>query len=246
MSYSPNTTPQKVDILPSKTNSQCAIAPLYQKTINYYNENAAEFCANTINADMSSHYRLFLEELNARFSKYNSAKKIRLLDFGCGSGRDSLYFKNLGLAVTPLDGSVAMANATHELTNLNVICTDFLTYQPIPQSFEAIWACASLLHLEYDALIRVLKNLLTALVFNGVLYLSFKYGQGTNERNGRLFTNLDENGLTQILNVIKTESNHTLIFVPQIICSWQTGDVRESHKGEIWLNAILTTYPKVS
>ncbi|MEE0987019.1 MAG: hypothetical protein U0L03_05810, partial [Succinivibrionaceae bacterium] len=42
-------------------------------------------------------------------SSLSAQSKLRLLDFGCGSGRDSLFFKSLGFTVTPVDGSVAMA-----------------------------------------------------------------------------------------------------------------------------------------
>lgn len=203
-------------------------------------------------------------------SSLSTQSKLRLLDFGCGSGRDSLFFKSLGFTVTPVDGSVAMAQATHELTGLEVICSDFLSFSPQAHSFEAIWACASLLHLDYPSLKIVLARLLNSLVLGGTMYVSFKYGSGTAVRNGRLFTNLDEVGLTSLITLINdsvssnvlnsksvpiskqtTSSDHTnkntnedAFKKARIVEMWTTGDVRADHQGEQWLNAIITTSDK--
>lgn len=207
-------------------------------------------------------------------SSLSTQSKLRLLDFGCGSGRDSLFFKSLGFAVTPVDGSVAMAQATHELTGLEVICSDFLSFSPQAHSFEAIWACASLLHLDYPSLKIVLARLLNSLVLGGAMYVSFKYGSGTAVRNGRLFTNLDEVGLTSLItlinnsvssNVLNSKSvpiskqttsndnsndnsnkntNEDAFKKARIVEMWTTGDVRADHQGEQWLNAIITTSDK--
>jgi cyclopropane fatty-acyl-phospholipid synthase-like methyltransferase len=46
-------------------------------TINYYNQNAENFIANTQNADMHPTQERFLRLLDANTS---------ILDFGCGSG----------------------------------------------------------------------------------------------------------------------------------------------------------------
>ena len=203
-------------------------------------------------------------------SSLSAQSKLRLLDFGCGSGRDSLFFKSLGFTVTPVDGSVAMAKATHELTGLEVICSDFLSFSPQAHSFEAIWACASLLHLDYPSLKIVLARLLNSLVLDGTMYVSFKYGSGTAVRNGRLFTNLDEVGLTALITLINNSvssnllnsksapiskqttsndntnknTNEDAFKKARIVEMWTTGDVRLDHQGEQWLNAIITTSDK--
>ena len=57
------------------------------KTLNYYNENAKEYFETTKNIKTTEIYKEF----------FNMVKPSgKLLDLGCGSGRDSLYFKNAG------------------------------------------------------------------------------------------------------------------------------------------------------
>ena len=86
------------------------------KTIDYYNKNANMYCDKTINIDMSKQYELFL-----KYVKTGG----KILDFGCGSGRDSLYFKNLGYDVTAIDGSSELCKIASMYTGLDVKCMDF-------------------------------------------------------------------------------------------------------------------------
>lgn len=193
------------------------------KTISYYNENASDFVANTINADMSSIYKIFLAELATNI------QASHILDFGCGSGRDSLYFKKLGATIEALDGSAEICAAASTLLNTQVICQDFLEYRASKQ-FDAIWACASLLHLNQPQLLDVLKQLALSLRLNGILYVSFKYGHTTAIREGRLFTDMDED------NLIKLVANEPKLKISRL---WQSQDVRADKNSTLWLNAII-------
>lgn len=65
--------------------------------------------------------------------------------------------------------------------------------------FDGIWACASLLHLSLLELPDVLRRLAVALKPGGVLFTSFKHGQGEREHGGRRFTDLDETDLAKLL-----------------------------------------------
>jgi hypothetical protein len=96
--------------------------------------------------------------------------------------------------------------------------------------FDGIWACASLLHIRDPALPDVMTRLGLALKPSGVLYASFKYGQGTRDHNGRQFHDMDEAGL-----------NALLARVPRLKLAetWVTGDLRPERASESWLNAIL-------
>ena len=71
------------------------------QTIDYYNENADKFYENTVDADMSEQYQQFLKYLN---------QGAKILDFGCGSGRDSKYFIDNGYKVTAIDGAESCVN----------------------------------------------------------------------------------------------------------------------------------------
>jgi SAM-dependent methyltransferase len=95
------------------------------KKIDYYNQFADEFALATLYVDMESIYQPFLAELP------NSAW---ILDLGCGSGRDTLAFKNKGYQVGAIDYSeVLVERATNLLVSLfsskvfmSLICTMFM------------------------------------------------------------------------------------------------------------------------
>ena len=84
--------------------------------------------------------------------------KARILDAGCGSGRDSLYFKNQGLEVVAFDASIEMVKISSQLLDSP---TRHLTFQDIAfhDEFDGVWASASLLHTPYDELFSVMRRL---------------------------------------------------------------------------------------
>ena len=66
--------------------------------------------------------------------------------------------------------------------------------------FDSIWACASLLHLKSNDLVDVFNKCYKALQDNGVLYVSFKYGDFEGIIDDRYFTYLTEETFTNIIN----------------------------------------------
>ena len=72
---------------------------------NYYNENAKEFFEGTAYVDMSDNYKDFLSYV---------PKQGKILDAGCGSGRDSLIFIQKGYSVEAIDGSSEMCRLASE------------------------------------------------------------------------------------------------------------------------------------
>ena len=187
--------------------------------MSYYNQHAQEFFDSTAHVEMDSLYREFLPLVR---------KGGNILDAGCGSGRDSKAFKELGFQVHAIDASAVLAKLAEELIEQPVQITTFQDFES-DKCFDAIWACASLLHVPFDELPHSFFNLSKCLKNNGVFYCSFKYGNDEVDRNGRKFTNLDESLLKSVL------SNTPLI----IKTTWQTGDLREGRESEKWLNAIL-------
>ena len=182
--------------------------------MSYYNQHAQEFFNSTVHVEMDI---LPLVQ-----------KGGNILDAGCGSGRDSKAFKELGFQVHAIDASAVLAKLAEELIEQPVQIATFQDFES-EKRFDAIWACASLLHVPFDELPHSFLNLSKSLKNNGVFYCSFKYGNDEVERNGRKFTNLDESLLKSVL------SNTPLI----IKTTWQTGDLREGRESEKWLNAIL-------
>lgn len=193
-----------------------------ESTLQYYEEHAEEFASNTIDADM--------ENVRFRFMAH-LPMGARILDFGCGTGRDTKAFLDLAYEVSALDGSEALCRIASEHTGIRVRCMDFRDYTPAKgEVYEGIWACASLLHLKKSELIPVLRELGKALQYGGILYISFKHGSFEGERNGRYFTDFT---LEEVREFMKD--------IPELklVEHWLTGDVRPGRGDEQWLNLIF-------
>ena len=189
-----------------------------RETIGYYDANAASYVAETAGVEFGELQREFIRRL---------PKGGRVLDLGCGSGRDSLAFLRAGLAVDAVDGSARMAEAARELTDLPVTHATFSDYEP-QGPYDGIWACGSLLHVPAAELPGVIFKYARALKLGGTFYLSFKLGFHDGMRGGRWFTDLDEPTLRALIAEVPG------LRVDRIDI---TGDVRPGRSGEKWLNA---------
>ena len=136
-------------------------------TLDYYNKNSEEYFNSTLNVDMTNTYKAFLKLL---------PKGGKILDLGCGSGRDSMNFMKLGYEVIAVDGAKKLAKRASVLLGKEVIVSTFEELE-LKEKFHGIWACASLLHIKREDLKIVLNNLYNNLDDNGVFYMSFKYGE---------------------------------------------------------------------
>ncbi|WP_340644416.1 class I SAM-dependent methyltransferase [Phenylobacterium sp.] len=186
----------------------------------YYDENAELFFADTAYVDLSDGRRRFVEAL---------PPGGRVLDAGCGSGRDALAFRDLGFDVTAFDGSAAMVAKASAHTGLPVLHLDFAEVA-WRETFDGIWANASLLHVPRCDLCEVMRRLRRALVPGGVWELSFKLGSGERQAHGRLFTDLDEPGARAL--IAEVGGLETLA----ITLSY---DVRPGRESEGWTNLLV-------
>ena len=193
---------------------------MLNKTINYYDINAKEFVEGTLNVDFKVTQDKFINKLPA---------KGYILDFGCGSGRDTKYFLAKDFNVEAIDGSIELCKIASEYTNIKV-CHMYFNELSIVNKYDGIWACSSILHLSLDDLVDVFKRMSKALKDEGIIYTSFKYGDFSGERNGRYFTDMTEDSFAKLIaNVenLKVEEQ------------WITADVRPQRGNEKWLNLIL-------
>lgn len=191
-----------------------------QQTQHYYAQYAQAFISDTQTVDMQSVYD--------QFTVYLKSGSV-LLDAGCGSGRDSLYFRHQGYQVTAIDVCEDFVRHTQSYAGVKTYCMSFQQLN-FEAEFDGIWASASLLHLTPTELPDAVDKLGKALKSGGVLYASFKYGEFSGLRNGRWFTDLDEKGLSQVLSNIPSLS---------LIKTWKSKDARPERAHERWLNCLL-------
>lgn len=189
-------------------------------SVDFYNNNSEDFFKGTVEADMSETYREFEGFID---------KSFKILDLGCGSGRDSKYFLENGYEVLSVDFSSEMVKKATELTGQNALYLD-MTKMEFKDEFGAIWACASILHIPKLEIPSVLSRCYRALKKDGILYMSFKYGEGEISRGGRNFSNFTEDSFSKVLDDLN-------LF--QLIKFWKTSDVRPDRPNEFWLNVIV-------
>ena len=192
------------------------------ETLHYYDKNAGAFANGTADIEFSEMQDMFLAELKEGAS---------ILDFGCGSGRDTRYFLQKGYRVTALDGSAELCRIAEEKTGISVIQMDFNDFDE-QDKYDGIWACSSILHLPKRELKNVLVHMEKALHNDGIIYTSFKYGDFSGMRNGRYFTDFTED----IFKMFVADMEQLVIEK-----LWITDDVRPGRQDEKWLNTILRT-----
>jgi len=192
------------------------------ETLHYYDKNAGAFANGTADIEFSEMQDMFLAELKEGAS---------ILDFGCGSGRDTRYFLQKGYRVTALDGSAELCRIAEEKTGISIIQMDFNDFDEQDQ-YDGIWACSSILHLPKRELKNVLVHMEKALRNDGIIYTSFKYGDFSGMRNGRYFTDFTED----IFKMFVADMEQLVIEK-----LWITDDVRPGRQDEMWLNTILRT-----
>ena len=154
-----------------------------------------------------------------------------ILDFGCGSGRDTKYFLEHDFKVEAMDGSEELCKAASKFTGIAVKHQLFQDWKS-DSKYNGIWACSSILHLNKQELKQVIGNIRDALLPSGIFYTSFKYGNFEGARNGRYFTDMTESSFEDLINEVSGF---------EIIEEWITSDVRPGREEEKWLNVILKT-----
>ena len=189
-------------------------------TLDYYNKNAEKFITGTISVDFGTIQNHFLGKLH---------QGAEILDYGCGSGRDTKYFLEQGYKVTAIDGSQKLCKLASEYTGIQV---KHMLFQDLDEkeAYDGIWACSSILHVSANELQDIIKKMANALRAHGIIYTSFKYGTFEGERNGRYFTDMTEETFAKLIQDMAEL---------EIEEQWITSDVRPGRGEEKWLNLIL-------
>ncbi|MBN2861213.1 MAG: methyltransferase domain-containing protein [Sphaerochaetaceae bacterium] len=185
----------------------------------YYDTHARSYINGTVDADLSSLYDRFLPYLSPGCS---------ILDAGCGSGRDLKFFSSRGYQCTGFDASAEMVKAAGTYSGCPVYQGTFETFNA-KQAYDAIWACASLLHVRHNDMKDVFRRINDGLKNGGILYCSFKEGVDFT-RDDRSFTCFTAEVFSKFI-----QEATPFFIVDQFISE----DVRPGRKTEYWINAIL-------
>lgn len=194
---------------------------LIRQTRDYYERNAQEYSAATVKAQMSTAYQLFLGGL---------PKNARILDAGCGSGRDSAAFLRQGYDVSAFDASAGLCRLSSELTGVSTRQLRFQEFDEI-ETYDGVWACASLLHVPRVELPDCISRLIRALKPGGLMYMSFKHGSGERVApDGRFFTDLTSGDLLSLLDELGGTGTEKL---------WETAGTDVYGDPTRWVNALI-------
>ncbi len=191
---------------------------MIDKNVEYYNENADAFFEGSVGADMSYARNKFTSYL---------PEKARILDAGCGSGRDSKCFLDAGFDVGSFDASAEMCRLASEYIGREVENMRF-EEMSFEGEFDGIWASATLLHVPMDELPGIMLKMKAALKDGGVMYASFKYGDGTKMRGERTFSDFNEKSVVPLFEnagftILDNEVGH---------------DNRPGRENEMWVEVI--------
>ena len=190
------------------------------KTLAYYNQFAKAYNETTLTIEFQSKREFLLKYLKPH---------AHILDLGCGSGRDSKAFLEQGYKVTAMDGSQELCQLASETIGQPVKCQLFSELDEI-NTYDAVWACASLLHLPTIELKQTLKKIEKALKDEGYFYASFKYGEFEGYREERFFNDFTEESFKTLLKDIPTLT---------IIETEVTTDVIPGRENVSWLNLMM-------
>ena len=197
-----------------KTNSNM------KKTIEYYDKNADQYFETTKAIDMEEQYKPFLNLLPSN---------AKILDAGCGAGRDSKAFLEKGYDVTAIDASKELAKKASKHIGQNVLPLRFDELK-FKEEFDGIWACASLLHVPKEEFQDSLQHLSDALKPGGIMFASIKKGEGESfDKQGRFFSYFSEKEFKDIVNNIKG------LEVVQVLGN----EDKLNRKDTVWMSIIL-------
>ena len=148
-------------------------------TLSHYNGRAEDFWEGTKDHDVDQNLDALLRALGPG--------RHRILDFGCGPGRDLAELTRRGQEAVGLDGAERFVQMAGEHSGCEVLQQDFVALELEPGSFDGIFANASLFHVPNSELPRVLADLASALRPGGVLFSSNPRGDNKEGWNGARF-----------------------------------------------------------
>ena len=160
------------------------------RTVEYYNNTAKEYFDSTSQVDLENLYERFLAYIPAGGS---------IMDLGCGSGRDVKWFRDHGYDAYGLDASEKLVKIACEKLQIPIELSTIEEWVA-DDPYDGIWCCASIMHLDDEAIEQFFSNLKDNLKPDGVLFMSVKSGIETGiDRYGRYFRDFEEDDIDELL-----------------------------------------------
>ena len=156
------------------------LAKIANVTLEHYDQRADDFWRGTRDHDVSQNIAALLQYIEGD-------PPFRILDFGCGPGRDLKAFAALGHVAVGLEGAAEFAAMARAHTGCEVWQQDFLKLDLPDDYFDGIFANASLFHVPAQELPRVLAELHASLKPGGVLFASNPRGNNEEGWNGERY-----------------------------------------------------------
>jgi mutator protein MutT len=203
-----------------------------QPTAEFYSNNASTYYDDTLANDVNHVCERFLSALHMpskRSLLSSNADKQHILDLGCGAGRDSKVFIDAGFTVTALEASKELAVLAEEHIGQPVLNMRYQQLQ-VKNTYDGIWACASLLHCPKSQIEYVMQNCIDALKEGGVFYFSFKHGEGERLDDwGRFFNDYTVESLKDLIAKFDELD---------VIELWQETELLRG-KDQTWINGLV-------
>lgn len=185
----------------------------------YYEANAEKYAKQTYHADLSHLYAPFLALL---------PRNARILDVGCGGGRDLRAFSERGYEPFGIDPSPALVEIARQYSGAEIAVANVEAIE-FEEKFDGVWACASLLHLPRAELPNALKHIHRSLIAGGVLFLSVQTGHGEEfGEDGRFYTRYDESEIRIAVHASGFD----------IMETWETSDALPGRNEICWINLL--------
>ena len=151
---------------------------LARRTISHYENRPDVFWEKTKDHDVSENYAHL-------FRSITHLKPWKILDFGCGPGRDLKYFSACGHTPVGVEGCLAFCEMARSYAGCDVLHQDFLKLDLKAGYFHGVFANASLFHVPRGEFPMVLKDLHACLMSGGVLFSSNPRGAGEDFESSR-------------------------------------------------------------
>jgi SAM-dependent methyltransferase len=142
------------------------LAQLSATTIAHYDNSAESFWRGTKDHDVTQNHEALLRHIT------DAKPPFRILDLGCGPGRDLIAFRDAGHEPTGLDAASNFCALARELSGCPVLHQNMLALDLPAERFDGVFANAVLFHVPTQELPRVLGDLRGVLKTRGVLFAS--------------------------------------------------------------------------